>query len=115
MNEQERKYVEGMVEKYEEKRASKLDELRKLDQNVQQKPMCIALIFGVIGALILGFGMCIAMGVILKNLFYLGIIIGIIGIVFVSTTYFIYKKLLNKYKAKYANQILSLSQELLQE
>ena len=53
------------------------------------------------------------MQVILADLMALGIVIGLIGIAMVSGNYFIYEKLLEKGKRKYAEQIKSLSNELL--
>ena len=70
--------------------------------------------YGTIGSLVLGTGMCLAMKVI-GNLMPLGIIVGLLGIAMVSTTYSIFKKMLNKRKSKYAEQIISKSNELLNE
>ena len=68
--------------------------------------------FGVIGSLVLGFGMCLAMKVIF-DLFIHGVIIGILGIFMVSINYPIYKNMLNRRKNKYAKQILELSENIL--
>ena len=59
--------------------------------------------------------MCVAMQVIFAELMWLGILVGVIGILMVSANYFIYKKLLAKGKEKYAEQILSLSNAILNE
>ena len=59
--------------------------------------------------------MCVAMEVILAGLMYVGIIVGLVGILFVSINYPIYKKLLNSRKRKYANEIVDLSKALLNE
>ena len=42
-------------------------------------------------------------------------VIGLLGIAMVSINYFIYKKILNKDKAKYKDQIIKLSDELLND
>ena len=42
-----------------------------------------------------------------------GIVIGLVGIGMVSVTYALYKKILNTRRARYASQILALSDELL--
>lgn len=45
-------------------------------------------------------------------MFVLGIIIGIFGIIGVSTNYFSYKKILTNSKAKYAQDIIRLANEI---
>lgn len=111
----EKKYAEKMLNTYGEKKISKLDELRNLDKKASKGANLFAAIFGTIGSLVLGFGMCIAMGVILKEFMWLGIAIGLVGIVMVSLNYFFYKRLLLKGRNKYAEQIKKLSNEILNE
>ena len=113
MNEKETKYVEKTLNGYSEKKVTKLDELKNLDKQAKRRPTIFAYVFGSIGSLILGFGMCVAMGVILPELMVLGICVGIVGIVMVSLNYSIYKKLLENNKKKYADQIKKLGKELL--
>lgn len=115
MNEKEKKYVEKTMSNYQEKKETKLEELRELDKKVMRGPTCFASVFGAIGALILGFGMCIAMEVILPGLMWLGIVIGCIGIIMVCINYSIYKKMVQKNKEKYAEQIVQLSNDLLNQ
>lgn len=115
MNTNEKKYVEKTLRSYEEKKPTKLDELRALDSKAKRGANIFAYVFGTIGSLILGSGMCVAMGVILEEYMILGIVVGLVGIAMVSLNYFIYKKLLEAGKKKYANQIKSLSSELLNE
>jgi len=91
---------------------TKLEELKSLDRHVKNPAIIFAYIFGTIGALVLGFGMCLAMEV-LFDLMPLGIVIGLVGIVMVSVTYPIYQFILNKRKAKYAKTIIAKSDELL--
>lgn len=68
---------------------------------------------GIIMSLILGVGMCLSMGVLAEGkLFTLGIIIGILGLIGVSTNYFSYKKILANSKAKYAGDIIRLANEI---
>ena len=94
------------------KEQTKLDELKELDKKVKTPVRVFAYTYGTIGSLILGTGMCLAMKVI-GNLMAFGIVVGLLGIVMVSTTYEIYKRLLAKRKEKYANTILAKSDELL--
>ncbi len=113
MNSKEKEYVERVLKSYEEKEITKLDVLRALDKKAKRGATVFAYVFGSLGCLVLGVGMCIEMKVILENLMILGIVIGVVGIAMVSFNYYFYLKLLEKGKAKYASQIKELSNELL--
>lgn len=115
MSNNEKKYVEKILKSYTETEPTKLDELRALVAKSIKPALTFALVFGILGSLIMGFGMCLAMEVIFPGLMWLGIVIGVVGIAMVSVNYLIYKKLLAKGKAKYAAQIKALSDELLGE
>ncbi len=115
MENKEKKYVEKVLESYQEKEYTKLDQLKELDKKVSKPAKIFAYTFGIIGSLVLGFGMCVAMKVILEGLMVLGIIIGLIGIFMVSINYFLYQKILSSRKNKYAKEVLDLSNELLNE
>ena len=74
--------------------------------------------FGIISSLVMGTGMCFAMGVIGDNsltTMAIGIVIGLLGILGVSINYSLYKKLLAKGKQKYGNDIIQLAQEIANE
>lgn len=113
MNEKELKYVEKMKKEYEVKEITKLDELKTLDKKIKKGPNLFAYIFGVIGSLVLGFGMTVAMDIILSGNMVIGIIVGLVGILMVSINYKLYKIILNKNKEKYSDKIIELSNELL--
>lgn len=105
--------VKKIQNDYTEKQATKLDELVALDKRVKKPAQIFAYVFGTIGALILGTGMCLAMEII-GNAMILGIAIGLVGIGMVSVNYFLYQKLLQKRKDKHADKVLALSNEILQ-
>ena len=113
MNANEKKYVEKTLKSYDKKEVTKLDELRALDKRAKKGANVFAYIFGSIGALVFGFGMSVAMKIILPKLMVLGIVIGLLGIAMVSSNYFIYEKMLAKSKRKYADKIKKISNELL--
>ena len=113
MSTNEKIYVEKVLNSYKEKETSKIDELKALDNKVKKAPKVFAYIFGSISSLILGFGMSVAMGVILKDLMWLGIVVGVIGLFLVIINYFLYKAILKSRKTKYAKQITDLSNEIL--
>lgn len=112
--EKEREVVENVRRRYAPKndRASKLERLAKLDAKVRRPAEIFAYAFGIMGALVLGLGMCLAMKV-LGDLMPLGIAVGCAGIAMVSLTYFLYGAILRFRKKKYAQQVLRLSDELL--
>ena len=108
-------YATKILKEYSAKETTKLDELKALDKKVKKPARFFAYTFGTIGALVLGVGMCLAMTIIGSTTFHmiLGIAIGILGITVVSTTYPIYKRILETRKNKYSNEIITKSNELL--
>ena len=112
MSTAELKTVEKIRNQYTQAEATKLDELKALDRKVKRPASIFAYVFGTIGALVLGTGMCLAMKII-GNAMALGIVIGLVGILMVSVNYFIYKKILSSRKKKYQEKVLSLTDELL--
>lgn len=108
-------------EKYEQptKEEDKMTRLRKLDASVTQTAQAIALVFGVIGTLILGFGMSLCMtdlGEILGSYsdmsMVIGIIIGVVGGIFASLAYPIYNVIVKAKRKKLAPEIIRLIDEL---
>ena len=120
MLEKELEKIEKIAKKYQtaEQSAelSKAEEIMALDGQVNRPAKIFAYTFGTVGALVLGTGMSLAMQVIGKGFSYampLGIGVGILGILAVSVNYFIHKRILSARKKKYAERILALSGELL--
>lgn len=115
--EKEKQYIAAIRKEYEEKdeQTTKLEQLQNLNDKVRRPANIFAYVFGIIGTLILGIGLCLAMKVIGGGVASMiaGIIIGIVGIGAVSSNYFIYKKIMDSRKKKYAKQVLELSDELL--
>ena len=118
----EQEEIKAIRKKYavQEKTEDKMEQLRRLDAAVTQKATSVSLVFGVIGALILGMGMSLAMTDIGKiiGLFggmamLIGILIGIIGIVLVSVAYPIYNFIIKKEREKIAPEIIRLTDELM--
>ncbi len=108
-------YAENIVNQYTKKETLKVEQLKKLDRKVKTPANIFAYIFGIIGSLIMGIGMCLSMKVIGNdsNLsFILGIVIGIIGIILVCINYPIYDKILKSRKEKYAFEIIELAKEI---
>lgn len=89
---------------------SKLEQIKKLDSSVESEGIACALAIGIPGSLVLGVGMRCTM--VWTNLFVLGIIVGIIGMVMCGAAYSIYKNTINKRRAEVGPQILKLTEEL---
>ena len=118
MSEQEIKIIEKIRESYVEQKRTKLDELKALNKKVERPAEIFAYTFGTVSALVLGTGMSLAMKTIGASLAFampLGIVVGVLGIAGVSANYFLYKKMLNNRKQKYAKDVLALTDELLQK
>ena len=118
----EQEEIKAIRKKYavQEKTEDKMEQLRRLDAAVTQKATSVSLVFGVIGALILGMGMSLAMTDIGKMIgmlggmaMLIGILIGIIGIVLVSVAYPIYNFIIKKEREKIAPEIIRLTDELM--
>lgn len=78
--EEQKRYAERILRSYAPRGESAADRLRGLDRKVHMPARAFAWTFGVVAALVLGVGMCLAMGVI-GDLFAWGIVIGCVGIV----------------------------------
>ena len=98
----------------------KMAQLRRLDASVSQKATMVALIFGVIGTLILGTGMSLAMTELGEAIglgggmaMLIGVLIGIVGIVLVCVAYPIYNRILKKERQRIAPEIIRLTDELM--
>ena len=110
-------YAEQIANEYSKKETSKVKALKKLDAKVKNPAFIFSLIFGIISSLVLGVGMCFAMGVLGEgtSLMIWGILIGSVGILGASINYPLYKKILTKAKNKYASDIIKLAREIVDE
>lgn len=111
-------YAEQLANEYTPKDTSKVVALRKLDAKAKLPATIFAYTFGIVAALVLGVGMCLAMEVIGDGstlFFVLGIIIGVVGILMCGVNYPIYKVILAKGKKKYAYDIVRLANEISEE
>lgn len=115
---EERSEVENIRKKYLPKEENKMERLRKLHNSATQKAQAASIAVGVIGALIMGTGMSLAMtelGALMGNLaMVLGIVIGIAGMILVALAYPVYNRVLERTRRKNAPEILRLTEELLQ-
>ena len=98
----------------------KMARLRRLDAGVTQTAQIVALVFGVIGTLVLGFGMSLIMTDLAEILgkhqdmaMVIGIMIGVLGGVLASLAYPIYNAIVKAKRKKLAPEIIRLADELM--
>ena len=107
-------WAESIAKDYAPKDSSKIVALKKLDNKAKLPATIFTYSWGIVSALVFGTGMCLAMHVIGSGLagIVLGIAVGIIGMIGCGVNYPIYKKMLEKGKAKYAYEIVQLAREI---
>ena len=98
----------------------KMTRLRRLDASVTNTAQAVALVFGVIGTLILGLGMSLVMTELAESLgisgdaaMAIGIIVGIVGGILASLAYPIYNAIVKAKRKKLAPEIIRLTDELI--
>lgn len=110
----EKKQIERIRAQYNEHTETDLEKLKSPDKKAKLPANIFAYAFGIVGALVLGTGMRLAMEVIGSGAMKtVGIVIGIAGIAMAAVNYFLWKKLAERGKRKYASQILEQSDKLL--
>ena len=116
----EQEELKKIREKYTSKEETKLDRLRRLDKSASSKAQVVAITIGVIGALILGFGMSLAMtdigaalGLAENIAMIVGIAVGFVGGALVAVAHPIYRGVLKSERQKIAPEILRLTDELM--
>ena len=116
----EQEELRKIRQKYVPKEVDRMEQLRKLDAGVTRKAVVISLVAGIIGALVLGFGMSLIMtdvgetlGLYGKIQVVLGVVIGMIGVVLVSVAYPIYNRIARKERERIAPEIIRLTDELM--
>ena len=94
--------------------------LRRLDASVTNTAQAVALVFGVMGTLILGFGMSLIMTELAESLglfgnaaTVVGIITGIVGGILASLAYPIYNTIVKAKRKRLAPEIIRLTDELM--
>ena len=118
----EQEEIKAIRKKYAapEETEDKMAQLRRMDGAVTQKATTVSLVFGVLGTLIMGLGMSLAMTDMGKSLGLAGemamliaVLIGLVGIVLVCLAYPIYNTILRKEREKIAPEIIRLTDELM--
>ena len=109
--------VEAIRKKYLPPEENKMEQLRKLDRSATGKAQAWAIALGVIGTLILGTGMSLCMtelsGFLGGTAMFIGIPVGLVGIVLVALAYPVYNRILKKERQRIAPEVLRLTEELM--
>ena len=109
--------IKNIRKKYAPAEDDKMEQLRRLDRQVTQKAQTQAIVLGVVGAMILGLGMSIAMteltGFPDRTAMLLGIPVGLVGIALIALAYPLYSRILKKERQRIAPEILRLTDELM--
>lgn len=107
-------------EKYENREEDKMERVRRLDRGVIKKARTVSLILGIIGTLVMGCGMSLAMtelsdvlGLSASSAMLTGVIIGVIGIIIAGVAYPVYDLTVKRERKKIAPEIIRLTDELL--
>lgn len=116
----EQEEIRRIREKYlpREERVSKMEQIRRLDQSVTRKGTVVSLVLGILSSLVMGIGMCcclVWMDVVWNgvSLFWLGIPVGIAGMVGMGCAYPLYKRVTEAERRRIAPEILRLTEELM--
>ena len=109
--------AESIAKDYAPKQGSKIAALKRLDNKAKLPATIFTYTFGIASALVFGTGMCLSMKVIGTTLasMALGVAVGVIGLIGCGLNYPIYKKMLDKSKAKYAYEIMELARQISEE
>ncbi|MBQ6839945.1 MAG: hypothetical protein IJO45_04575 [Oscillospiraceae bacterium] len=109
--------VESIRNQYLPKKEDKLEQLRKLHNSATRKAQAWSIALGVVGALVLGTGMSLCMtelsGFLGGTAMFIGIPVGIVGLVLVALAYPVYNRVLKKQRQRIAPQVLQLTEELM--
>jgi Tfp pilus assembly protein PilE len=88
---------------------SKIEQLQKLDKKAENSGLIISIGLGIIGTLIFGAGMSLAL---VWAKFMWGIVTGVVGIIMLAMAYPSYKYITKKERQKVTPQVLKLIEEL---
>jgi uncharacterized Tic20 family protein len=119
MNNDQEFLVQKIRTQYTETKHTELDELKALDAKVRKPANVFAYVYGSVSAIIMGAGMSLVMtdiGAILGigDAMAPGIVIGAVGLIMAVINYPIYKRFLGARRKKYAQQIIQLSDSVLE-
>ena len=104
--------IKRIRQKYLPPEEDKMARLRRLDKSAAQKGTITALVIGIVGTLLFGFGMSCVM-VWTGTMFFWGIIAGVSGIVLMALANPLYHYITKKERERIAPEIMRLTDELM--
>ena len=112
--EEERKEIDSIRRQYvpQEKTETKMERIRRLNSLVKNTARIWSLCLGIIGALCFGLGLAMILE---WSIWLWGIVLMGLGSIPIAIAYPVYKVVLKKYKNRYGEEIVRLSEELLNE
>jgi len=119
MSKNEQQKAEKIRIQYLEKQTTDFDALRELDAKVKRPANVFSYVFGSISAIIMGAGMSLIMTDIAEKVglggdpMIIGIVIGVVGMIMALVNYPIHKVIMNSRKKKYSNEIIAISDKIM--
>ena len=114
-SQEERREIESIRRQYTNQpieNENKFERLKKLDGLVRNTATVWALVLGIIGTLIFGLGFSMVLE---WNIVLWGIVVCAVGAIPIAIAYPVYLLVFKKLKKKYGEEILKLSEELLND
>lgn len=113
LTKEQKKEVESIKSQYEKTEENKkIERIKRLDHKVKFIPTCIGISLGVLGFCSFGLGMAMVLE---WSIFIQGSILSILGFMIMITSYSIYKSAVRYMKKKYGDEIVKLSDEILND
>ena len=115
--EDERREIEDIKKQYDGGQVKKdnLTRLRELDKRVKRPPLIVSILLGVVGVLIFGTGLTMALEWVQYVGYAWSVVVMVVGIVPVAAAHPVRKAMVKSNKKKYGDEIIKLSNELLNE
>lgn len=114
------KEAKRICAKYQKKKGTELETLHRLDAKVKRPANIFGYMFGSIGAIVMGSGMSLVMTDIgekigMTEVMMPGILVGLAGMLMILINYPIYKKILDSRRKKYADEVIALSEKIINQ
>ena len=90
---------------------SDIDRLRDIEKQANKNAIIPAITLGVLSALVFGTGLSLVLLSI--GLFALGVVIGVIGIIGMSSSYLLYTRRLKTERAKYEDEVKTIADRII--
>ena len=90
---------------------SDIDRLRDIEKQANKNAIIPAITLGVLSALVFGTGLSLVL--LSTGLFALGVVIGVIGIIGMSSSYLLYTRRLKTERAKYEDEVKTIADRII--